>query len=268
MPGKRATKPLFDLLQQGRARAVESRLPDPQSLSPDSGARSNREPRGAGFAEAPIRIVGGVMQMPLVYAAVGLAVSLAAVLFAWAAGYHRGEAAAKSQQRLLESALGPGMRVVEPGGEGTGTESPVGQVPSNPAGGGANPANNQTKPARSVAGEASFVTPAGPTEDDPRRDRHNYLQLGSSIRPAEVASAIEFLGSRGLECFGVIESRAGRGNDGPLYVLFAGLGFPSGEAGSPEAQRYRDQIVAAGAGWKAAGGVRSFDDAGWVLYRR
>ena len=268
MPGKRATTPLFDLLQQGRARAAESRLPEPETRPAAQSARPSREPKPAGFAEAPIRIVGGVLQMPLVYAGAFVAVALAAVLVAWSLAYHRGEAAARNEQRLLESALGPGAALVEPGETGSRSQTPGGSRPSNEAGSGTEPNTRQSTPNVPAVGSAPFLTPSGPTQSDPRLDRHNYLRLGSHIRPSEVASAIEFLGSRGLDCFGVIESGGRRGNDDPLFVLYAGLGFPSGEAGSSQARQYREQIVAAGTAWKATGGVRNFDDAVWELFTR
>lgn len=268
MPGKRATTPLFELLQQGRARAAESRLPEPETRPAAQSARPSREPKAAGFAEAPIRIVGGVLQMPLVYAGAFVAVFLAAVLGAWSLAYHRGEAAARNEQRLLESALGPGAAVVEPGEPGSRTQAPGASQPRNEAGGGTKPNIRQLTPNVQSVGSAPFLTASGPTQDDPRLDRHNYLRLGSHIRPSEVVSAVEFLGSRGLDCFGVIESGGRGGNDEPLFVLYAGLGFPSGEAGSSQARQYREQIVAAGTAWKAAGGVRSFDDAGWELFTR
>lgn len=268
MPGKRATTPLFDLLQQGRARAVESHLPEPETQASARRTRPSREPKAAGLAETPIRIVGGVLQMPLVYAGAFVAVFLAAVLGAWSLAYHRGEAAARNEQRLLESALGPGAAVVEPGGTGSRTQPPGGNQPTNDAGDGSRPNTSQSSPNVPAVGLSPFLTPTGPTQADPRLDRHNYLRLGSHIRPGEVASAIEFLGSRGLDCFGVIESGGRGGNDDPLFVLYAGLGFPSGEAGSSQARQYREQIVAAGTAWKAAGGVRNFDDAGWELFTK
>lgn len=267
MPGKRATTPLFDLLQQGRGRRFESHLPesDAPGTTPPPGVE--REPRGAGFAEAPIRIVGGVVQMPLMYAAVAVVVALVAVLGAWTLGYQRSERKAKSEQRLLESALGPGSRVVEPDSEGPGRVPTTDRPPANAVnpGQGQRPNTNQNARPVPTVGQAAFLTGAGPTETDPRLPMHNYLQLGSSIRPAEVESAIAFLASRSLDCFGAIDPGSRGRNDGPLYVLFAGLGFPSGEADSPEARRYREQVVAAGTAWRQAGGVKNFDDATWAL---
>ncbi|VAX40734.1 hypothetical protein MNBD_PLANCTO03-2217 [hydrothermal vent metagenome] len=212
-----------------------------------------------------MRIVGGVVQMPLAYAAVAVAVALAAVLGAWVLAYQRGESEAQSKQRLLESALGPGARVVEPGSGGQGDR--VTKEPSQPGTTPRKQNTGQTNAPIPAIGQAAFLVRSGPTEVDPRLAMHNYLQLGSLIRRGEAESAIAFLDSRGLECFGMIDRKTLGRNDGPLFVLFAGLGFPSGEADSPEARRYREQVLAAGAAWKQAGGVTDFDDAGWVLYK-
>ncbi len=262
MSHKRDTTPLFEVLQ--RSRQAETRVPEALGVDTASGGQGGAG-KGGGFGEAPIRIVGGVVQMPLVYAAVALTVALVAVLGAWILGYQRGENEVRSEQRLLESALGPGARVVEPGSGAGG--SGVGNTPSQPGNGARQ--QNTRQPDRSipVIGQASYLVRSGATEANPRLAMHNYLQLGSQIRAVEIVSAVEFLGERGLESFGVIDPRTRGRNDGPLYVLFAGLGFPSGEADSPEARRYREQVLAAGAAWKQAGGVKDFDDAGWVLYK-
>lgn len=271
MSHKRDTTPLFEVLQQGGR--GETRVPDAGAAQDQAGERvegggSSGSGKGAGLGEAPIRIVGGVVQMPLVYAAVALAVALAAVLGAWTLGYQRGENEVRSEQRLLESALGPGAtgaRVVEPG-SGAG-DSGARNTPSQSGNGGQKQGTRQTNRPIPVVGQASYLVGSGGTEANPRLAMHNYLQLGSQIRAVEIVSAVEFLGERGLECFGVIDPRTRGRNDGPLYVLFAGLGFPSGEADSPEARRYREQVLAAGAAWRQAGGVKDFDDAGWVLYK-
>ena len=258
---------MFEVLQQGRH--AETQVPEAGSADRDvnGGGGSGRAgtSKGAGLGEVPIRIVGGIVQMPLVYAAVAVAVALAAVLGAWTLGFQRGEKEARSKQQLLESALGPGARVVEPGSQvqgGGATREP--SQPQNTI-----PIQNtrQTNQPLPTIGQADFLVRSGPTAADPRLAMHNYLQLGSQIRRGEAESAIAFLDSRGLECFGVIDRKTLRRNDGPLYVLFAGLGFPSGEADSPEARRYREQVLAAGVAWKQAGGVKNFDDAGWVLYK-
>ncbi len=277
MAGKRDTTPLFEVLSQGRR--AEPHVPaggvaseQPAQGGAGGGAGGGAEvasgaAKGAGLGEVPIRIVGGVVQMPLVYAAVAVAVALAAVLGAWTLGFQRGENEARSKQRLLESALGPGARVVEPGTSGGGTEHAAGQQPSPPIDAPRQQNTPQTNRPIPAVGQATYLVGAGGTEADPRLVMHNYLQLGSQIRASEIVSAVDFLSQRGLECFGVIDPRTRGRNDGPLYVLFAGLGFPSGEADSPEARRYREQVLAAGAAWKQAGGVKDFDDAGWVLYK-
>lgn len=267
MPGKRTTTPLFDLLQQGRRGGAEPRPAEPPT--PDPQERAPRESHAGGLTEAPIRIVGGVVQMPILYASIALALALAAIVAGWTLGYQRGERQARADQRLLESALGPEARVVEPGSGGqaprTNGSSGVGSVPN----AGQDPGQTTGQSGRRAApnSQAAFLTPRGPSNTDPRMAQHNYLRLGSNIREREVLSAIDFLGDRGIGCFGRFESAARRGNDGPLFVLYADLGFPSGEADSSQARQYREQVVAAGAAWKAAGGVRSFDDAGWELYK-
>jgi hypothetical protein len=202
-----------------------------------------------------VRLVAGVVHLPLPYAAGAAALVLAIILGAWTMGFQRGRSEERARQQALESALPRESRVVEP-------DSGQGRI--------AQPAAPRPGEARAAptAGPARFLTSSGPTETDPRLDRHNYLQLGSQIRASEVRSAIDLMVSRGLGCFGVVDPRSLRRNDEPLYVLFASRGFPSGQTDSPEARRYRDQVLAAGVAWKQAGGVKDFKDALWVLHRQ
>lgn len=264
MPGKRATTPLFDLLQQGRRGGVESRpietpAPEPAPTPP----RASREPRasGGGLAEAPIRIIGGVVQIPLVYAAVALAVAIGAVLAGWTLGYQRGERQARAEQRLLESALGPESRIFEPGTSPA--QSPGASADTN----GTRPNTDQSGTPARAGGPPQFLSADGPLASDPRLASHNYLHLGARMRAEQVAAALAFLRERGIGAFAVIDPGTRRRNDGPLYVLVAGLGFPSGQADSPDARRYREQVLAAGTAWKQAGGVKNFDDAYWKLFK-
>lgn len=267
MPGKRATTPLFEVLQerQAAARAEISPPATPDEAPAPKPEQPLRQPSNAppgGFSDAPIRIVGGVVQMPMVYAAGTVALMIAMVIGAWALGFKRGEREATDRQQLLQTALGPDSRVTEPG-------TPANVQGSRPddsrQGTPQQPRQNSSTP---TVGAASYLTSSGPTQTEPRQDRHNYLQLGSSIRAAEMQSIIDLMASRDLGCFGVIDPGSRRRNDGPLYVLFASRGFPSGQADSREAQRYRDQVLAAGTAWKRAGGVKDFNDAVWVLYRK
>lgn len=264
MPGKRATTPLFEVLQERQAAARAEISPPAAADEPPApkAERPQRQPSNAppgGFSDAPIRIVGGVVQMPMVYAAGTLALMIAMVIGAWALGFKRGEREATDRQQLLQTALGPGSQITEPGsGTGSGESASRQNTPQQPR-------QNTSTP---TVGAATYLTSSGPTQTEPRQDRHNYLQLGSSIRPTEMQSIIDLMVSRDLGCFGVIDPGSRRRNDGPLYVLFASRGFPSGQADSPEAQRYRDQVLAAGTAWKRAGGVKDFNDAVWVLYKK
>ena len=271
MPGKRATTPLFEVLQerQGTARA-EVRPQPPADETPAPGTeRAERLPAATpqgGFSDAPIRIVGGVVQMPMVYAAGTLALAISMVILAWVLGFNRGESDANAKQQLLQTALGPGSQVTEPGTEPpSGADNPAESTrqatPEQPR------QNTQSRSTPAI-GAAAFLTTRGPTQTDPRQDRHNYLQLGSSIRGTEMQSIIDLMASRDLECFGVIDPSSQRRNDGPLYVLFASRGFPSGQADSRDAQRYKEQVLAAGTAWKRAGGVKDFNDAVWALYKK
>ncbi len=271
MPGKRPTTPLFEVLQESQAaaglggRPGTSAEPQPQPDAPATPQPMPLEPQG-GFSEAPIRIVGGVVQMPMVYAAVALAVAIGLILGAWSLGYQRGESQAAARAQLLESAVGPGGRVIEPetrSANTAGTDANTSGRPSTRPSGSSDSASGTPN-----IGTAAFLTPTGPTQTDPRQDRYNYLQLGSSIRVSEMRSIIDLMASRDLGCFGVIDPGSRRRNDGPLYVLFASRGFPSGQANSREAVRYREQVLAAGAAWKKAGGVKDFDDAVWALYKQ
>lgn len=264
MASRRGTTPLFEVLQGREPRRPEGRQEArvPAADPAPEPTRAGGSPR-AEAGDPPIRIVGGLVQMPLVYAAVALALAIALVLGAWTLGFQRGRAEAESRQQLLESALGSAARVTEPepSGGGAGSAPATDPVRSPPA-----RATPENTPVPAI-GAAAFLTGSGPTEADPRQDRHNYLQLGSQIRAAEAQAAIDLLGSRGLDAFAVVDPRSRRRNDGPLYVLFAARGFPSGEADSQEARRYREQVLAAGQAWKQAGGVKNFDDALWVLHR-
>ncbi len=279
MPGKRSTTPLFEVLQESQAaaglggRSGPSADPQPQPVATSDTPTpqpSPLEPQG-GFSDAPIRIVGGVVQMPMVYAAVALAVAIGLILGAWTLGYQRGESQAAARAQLLESAIGSGGsggggRVVEPETRSANTAGRDAGTPDRPST--RPPGSSDASSGTPSIGTAAFLTPTGPTQTDPRQDRYNYLQLGSSIRVSEMRSIMELMASRGLDCFGVVDPGSRRRNDGPLYVLFAGRGFPSGQANSSEAVRYREQVLAAGAAWKKTGGVKDFNDAVWVLYKQ
>jgi hypothetical protein len=257
MPGKRSTTPLFDLLQQRRARGVEVRVPEPeperQAAAP--APKAPRSPAGR-FTDAPIRIVGGTIQMPLVYGAVALAVALLGILGSWTLGYNRGEAHARSDQAMLESLMGPQTRIVEPGEVNPGTEADAGNSPNQA------PRGEQ----RASEGPSRFLTAGGGVDTDPRTPRLNYLYLAAKLEADSATSAIEHLKSRGIEAFAEIDPSTLRRKNGPLYSVIAARGVPSGEVNSAESRRYRDQILAAGTAWKQAGGKWDFADAYWRLH--
>ncbi len=260
VPGKRSTTPLFDLLQQGRGRGVEVRAPEPEVERPGpaapSPARASSRGLSARFADAPIRLVGGVVQMPVAYAAVAVAVALGAVLGSWSLGFRRGEAHAKADQAYLESVMSNPSPIVEPDGRSPGARD------------GANPPNEpQGRPAPpDPAGPAPFLTAAGESRTDPRVPRHNYLYLAAQLEEGSATSAIAHLQSRGIEAFAEIDPRTLRRKNGPLYSLIAARGFPSDEVRSETARRFKEQVLAAGAAWKQAGGKWDFADAYWKLY--
>ncbi|HZW09380.1 MAG TPA: hypothetical protein VFF69_05695 [Phycisphaerales bacterium] len=258
MPGKRSTTPLFDLLQQRRPRGVEVRAPEPEVDRPPAAAPAAPN-RGLAwrFADAPIRIAGGAIQMPLAYGAVALTVALACIVGSWTLGYRQGERQARSEQAMLESLIGPDSRIVEPGGDATADGSRPSQASAEP-----HPdrdAPDSTEPAR-------FLTAGGGTNTDPRTPRHNYLYLAAQLEADSARSGIAHLKSRGIEAIAEIDPGTLRRKNGPLYSLIAGRGVPSGEVNSAEARRYRDQVLAAGAAWKQAGGKWDFADAYWRLH--
>jgi hypothetical protein len=265
MPGKRSTTPLFDLLQQGRGRGVEVRAPEPEFERPRAPAPAPAEGGSQGlanrFAEVPVRIVGGVVQMPLAYAAVALAVSLTAVLGAWTLGYRRGEGHAKSEQAMLESVMGPTSRIVEPDGSSDGG---VGERPAN----GGNSRQDDVAPAghQEPGTMPRFLVAEGGTNADPRQPRHNYLYLAAQLEADAARSAIDHLGSRGIEAFAEIDPRYLKRKNGPLYSLIGSKGVPSDEVRGEAANRYKGQLLAAGAAWKKAGGKWDFADAYWVRF--
>lgn len=257
MPGKRSTTPLFDLLQQGRSRGVEVRVPDPERHRPaDEPPPRKERRRQKDAADGPIRIAGGVVQMPLAYAGVALTVALAAVVLAWTLGYNRGEARVEAEHALLESVMAPGARITEPE-QNPRTDQPAAE-PNRPR-----PQPDQT--ARQ-AGPAPFLTSAGPSSTDPRTPRENYLHLAAQLEAESAASAIDHLASRGIEAFAEIDPRSLKRKNGPLYSVIAAKGVPSGEVRSEAARRFVDQVKAAGAAWKQAGGKWDFADAYWKLY--
>jgi hypothetical protein len=261
MPGKRSTTPLFDLLQQRRPRGVEVRLPEPENHRPrptahvpDTGGSRSLAAR---FADAPIRIVGGVVQMPLVYAAVALTVAFAGVVGSWTIGFRSGEAKAKAEQDILESAMGPASRITEPGDPG----AEEGSDPRTTRGD-----REETPPSTPDSGPPPFLSADGAMASDPRSARHNYLYLAAQLEAASVLSGIEHLRTRGIDAFAEIDPATIRRKNGPLYSLIAARGIPSGETGSEAARLYRDQVIAAGTAWKQEGGKWDFADAYWKLY--
>lgn len=254
MPGKRSTTPLFDLLQQRRPRGVEVRVPEPE-VERSATAAPSPDRSGGRFAEGPIRIVGGVIQMPLGYGAAALAVALTAILVAWVVGYNKGESRARSEQQMLESVMGPDSRIVEPGDTAQGGPTrEAGNGPSSPS-----------QPTGSGA-PARFLTGAGGTDTDPRRPGHNYLHLAAKLEAESALSAIEHLKARGIDAFAEIDPETLRRKNGPLYTVIAARGVPGDEVDSADAKRYRAQILAAGTAWKQAGGKWDFADAYWSLH--
>ncbi|MBK7404463.1 MAG: hypothetical protein IPJ41_07455 [Phycisphaerales bacterium] len=259
MPGRRATTPLFDLLQTGRARAVEHRLPEPAETRTEPAPKATDRtaaPEPSGAPEAPVRVVGGVVHMPLVFAGVALAVCLAGFLGAWTLGYYRGQERAKTDQAMLASVLGDSPKEV-----GLGNDRPEGADPKPTTG----QNTNASKPPR-TGGGGKFITAAGSTDRDPRQKKNNYLHLAAKLDESAVHSAISALATRGIEAFAEVDPGTLKRKDGPLYSLIAAKGVPSGETGSQEARQYLEQVRAAGAAWKKAGGIWDFADAYWKLY--
>lgn len=281
MAGKRSTTPLFDLLQERKSRVTESRRPEtngrhaePEIAPPvESGDESPPAPRPRSEGDSAVRIAGGVVQMPLAFAGVAVAVALAAVLVAWTLGFNRGEARANSEWALRDSALRGGPPILEP--DGLGPDSPIrapggtreGQRPDDVArsSGAAAP---EGAAGEATAGPARILINGQPAQRDPRIAGQSYLQIQSFLRRSHIESAARTLADRGLDSFAVVDPKTLRDKDGPLYVLFAGLGFPPGQTGGQSARRYRDQVLAAGVAWKASGGTNTFDDAFWKPYNQ
>jgi len=218
--------------------------------------------------------------MPLAYAAVALVVAGAGVLGAWSFGYRAGEQKARAELALRESVL-PGLNS-KPAPEGsTPHETPreppheamvnapetpsTGITPATGSQGGLSGKNRTSVLDKS--NPPSFLVNGHPVPADPRLPMHNYLQLSSGLGLTDVVAVSRIFADRGMDCFAAVDPRSLKRKDGPLFVVWAGLGFPSGEANSDNAQRYKDQVLAAGTTWKQAGGTTDFADAFWKLYK-
>lgn len=257
------------------ASLVASRVPTPPAQMFASYNTTHPKPSTQpDLADGPIRIYAGIVSMPIAWAAVLLAITCAAIIGAWSFGYSRGQQKARADLALRESALGnltesPGMTQqdaipVEPV-ENTGTL--VGATTASPASNAQSATQPSDNSTTSQVGPPEFLVNGRAVNADPRLPSHNYLQLSSALRLTDVLEVSRIFADRGMDCFAAMNPKTTRRKDGPLYIVWAGLGFPSGQADSDNAKRYQDQVLAAGATWKEAGGVTDFSDAFWKLYK-
>ncbi len=226
------------------------------------------------LVDGPIRIYAGIVSMPIAWAAALLAITCVVIVGAWSFGYSRGQQKARADMALRESALANPTPLpsttqqnaipVEPL-ENTGV--PVDTSTPSPASGPQPKAQPTEDPTPSQVGPPEFLVNGRAVRADPRLPNHNYLQLSSALRLTDVLEVSRIFADRGMDCFAAMDPKTKRRKDGPLYIVWAGLGFPSGQAGSDNAKRYQDQVLAAGATWKEAGGVTDFSDAFWKLYK-
>lgn len=280
---KRAGPPLFELLRE-RGQSAEpppetARKPDPSI--PWTGAGVTRAERSAAALDDEPRPSGEVrVSNTKIYLAV--AVALALIVGAWAAGYRVGFGAGKAEMTRLvsdEPVVTPprslGTNQGTPGGSQPQANNPAG---SNPSGSGPGTAP-QTKPPTQTPPNASTQPPPsgawvlladGLKAADPRIPDTNYLEL-ATLPPDQAQDALAFLGSKGVRAVGVPVDSGGRDANNPTrYTLYSlGLAVPSGQYRTTTTERREHQqlVASIGSQWmRERQGGSDFSQTLWRKY--
>lgn len=271
---KRAGPPLFELLRKQSEAAPAApparREPDPQV--PWTGAGVTRAERSAATLEDQPR-QSGELRVPMnrVYMAVALALAL--VVGAWAAGYSVGSGRTRqaqiNQAVADEQVVAPVRSPVDPGA----AQSPVGRggpVPGPVAGAGITEPRPEPAARSPTPGSPWVLVSGGSRSVDPRSAGVNYLELATL--PADQAlDAIDFMASKGVRVVGVPVDSGGRNANNPdrYRLVSLGLAVPSGQFRTTTNER-RDHarlIATIGAEWKRERqGGSDFSQTLWSRY--
>ena len=273
---KRAGPPLFELLRkQSEAPAAappQRREPDPQV--PWTGAGVTRAERSAATLEDQPRNTGELrVPMNRVYMAVAL--TLALIIGAWAAGYSLGTSRARQSQ--IEQAVASEQVVAPVRTPVASPNQPADTTPAgvqNPAANAGAPPAGQARPNPAVQnpppGSAWVVVAGGTRSVDPRSPGVNYLELATL--PADQAlDAIDFMASKGVRVVGVPVDSGGRNANNPdrYRLVSLGLAVPSGQFSTTQTERRDHQRLVAtiGAEWKRERrGGSDFSQTLWSRY--
>jgi hypothetical protein len=269
---KRAGPPLFELLrkQSDDAPAGQPQRRDPDPAVPWTGAAVTRAERSAAALDEEPR-QQGELRLPVTRVYLAVAIMLAAVLGAWAAGHHFGVQSGKAQMDRIVR----GEPVVLPPETGSGdtqarqppltsTATQTGQTATQTPS--ARPGGQQAAP----AGTAWVLTPGGVRSADPRTPNSNYLAL-ATLPPEQAQDALDFLAAKGLRAIAVpVDSGTRTANNPARYTLISlGLAVPSGQFSSTLQQRREHEALVRtlGTEWRRERrGGSDFSQTQWIRY--
>lgn len=265
---KRAGPPLFELLrkQSDEAPAAAPQRRDPDPAVPWTGAAVTRAERSAAALDEEPRPQGEI-RLPVTRVYLAVAIMLAAVLGAWAAGHHFGVQSGKAQMERIVR----GEPVVLPPETGAG-DPPASQRPSTPQGSQTPAQQPAPRPTaqQTPAGSAWVLTPGGVRSADPRTPNSNYLAL-ATLPPEQAQDALDFLAAKGLRAIAVpVDSGSRTANNPARYTLISlGLAVPSGQFSSTLEQRREHEALVRrlGTEWRRdRRGGSDFSQTQWIRY--
>lgn len=265
---KRAGPPLFELLrkQSDDAPAGSPQRRDPDPAVPWTGAAVTRAERSAAALDEEPRHQGEI-RLPVTRVYLAVAVMLAAVLGAWAAGHHFGVKSGKAQMERVVR----GEPVVLPP-ETVGGDAPARAQATTPQGtpSGSQQATPRPTPQDPPAGSAWVLTPGGVRAADPRTPNSNYLAL-ATLPPEQAQDALDFLATKGLRAIAVpVDSGSRTANNPTRYTLISlGLAVPSGQFSSTVQQRREHEALVRtlGTEWRRERrGGSDFSQPQWIRY--
>lgn len=268
---------MFELMRE-RAQAARDAPAPPREAdlaTPWSGAGVTRAERSAATIEEEPR-TPGQLRVPMTRVYMAIALALALVVGAWAAGYQLGVRDGKDE---LERLVGDVSVVTPPRNPAAQTGTEAGTEAGNQSGvqgpgAGSRPASGQrgeTSPANPGPGTGAWVLlPDGLRGADPRKAGNNYLEL-ATLSDEQTRDALGFLASKGVRAIGVpVDSGGDRANNPTRYTLYSlGLAVPSGRYRTTTAERRDHERLVAniGAQWRQErDGGSDFSQTLWRRY--
>ncbi|MCC6677676.1 MAG: hypothetical protein IT436_11075 [Phycisphaerales bacterium] len=262
----RPNRPLFELLRDS-AREAPARPIPPLKIDAPIPPRPVREDA------APARAAAARQYIPVSQNAIyiGIAVGLVLLVITYAAGFTVGKnrAGADYRQRLSTQTPAPGVSeppISAPGGP-TSSNQPANRTQNPPA---ADPgrAPRPSTPVMVPSADGRILSSQGNLAADPRQPGLNYLSL-AILNAQDTQAAIAFLSQNGLETIGVplVDPKASKGNNPPLYQLVAVQGITSAEYRdrAPARATLEEAVERLGRAWqKDFKGTSNFAKHGWA----